>query len=99
MSQKKEKYARDIGRRMDSYAAVMMCMQSEIDTLKHFADFSIFSTGCDSRQIDRLQNRVEALEREQRRRQVSRERIALLSSTAAVCTALIWVSLMIFRLV
>lgn len=99
MSQRSEKYARAMGRRMDSYEAVMMCMQSEINTLKHVADFSIFSTGCDGHQIDRLQNRVEALEREQRRRQVSRERIMLLVGTAAVCFWLIWVSLKIFGMV
>ncbi len=99
MSQKKEKYVRDIGRRMDSYEAVMMCMQSEINTLKHVADFSIFSTGCDGRQIDRLQNRVEALEREQRRRQVSNQRITLLVTTFIVCMALFLVSLRIFGMV
>lgn len=94
MSQKKEKYARELGRIQRMQGVKLR----ELD--KRVAQFEKWEwCWLDTREVKRLRERVSMLEREQRRREVSRDRIVFVSATFAVCAALIWISLKIFRLI
>ena len=53
----------------------------------------------DKKTVNQLSERVARLELDSRKKEIGRERIALLSSTVVVCMMLFWVSLKIFGVV
>ena len=89
MSQRSEKYAREMGRIQRVHSVKLDRLGERVQQIE-------------SREwqwLDLVSERVARLELDHRKKEVSRERIALLSSTAVVCAALMWISLKIFGMV
>ncbi len=99
MSQKSEKYARELGRMQRSQGVRLQNLNARVSEIENREWQWLKMTGRDAQEVRALRERVFTLEREQRRRVVSRNRIMLVSGTFAVCLLLIFVSLKIFGMV
>lgn len=99
MSQKKEKYAREMGRIQRVHSVRLESLGERVQQIESREWQWLDLVASDKKAVNQLAERVARLELDYRKKEVSRERIALLSSTAAVCAALMWISLKIFGMV
>lgn len=99
MSQKSEKYAREIGRTQRMHSVKLDSLGERVQQIESREWQWLDLVASDKKAVNQLSERVARLELDYRKKEVSRERIALLSSTAAVCAALMWISLKIFGMV
>lgn len=99
MSQRSEKYARSLGRMQRMQGVKLEELGGRVKQIEDREWCWLETVGQDKKEVDQLRERVFSLEREQRRREVSRGRIALLCGTVAVCAVLLWLSLSIFGMV
>lgn len=99
MSQKSEKYARELGRIQRAQGESLQDLRTRVKEVENREWEFLKLTGRDGQEICALRERVTALEREARRREISRGRILLVLGTAAVCLVLILMSLRIFGMV
>lgn len=99
MSQKKEKYAREMGRIQRVHSVKLDSLGERVQQIETREWQWLDLVASDKKAVNQLSERVARLELDHRKKEVSRERIALLSSTAVVCAALMWISLKIFGMV
>lgn len=99
MSQKSEKYAREIGRTQRMHSARLESLGERVQQIESREWQWLDLVANDKKTVNQLSERVARLELDSRKKEIGRERIALLSSTVVVCMMLFWVSLKIFRVV
>lgn len=99
MSQRSEKYARAMGRTQRVHSVKLDSLGERVQQIESREWQWLDLVANDKKTVNHLAERVARLELDYRKKEVSRERIALLSSTAAVCAALMWISLKIFGMV
>lgn len=89
MSRKSEEYARTIGRKVTEQQILCENLRGEVAGMEKILWTLLKGRIRDKRQIANVSNRMAAIEREQRRREVSHEQITLLASTVMLCSLLI----------
>ncbi len=99
MSQRSEKYAREIGRTQRVHSVRLESLGERVQQIERREWQWLDLVAGDKKAVNQLAERVARLELDHRKKEVSRERIALLSSIVAVCAALMWISLKIFGMV
>ena len=99
MSQRSEKYAREIGRTQRMHSVKLDSLGERVQQIESREWQWLNLVASDKKAVNQLSERVARLELDHRKKEVSRERIALLSSTVVVCMILFWVSLKIFGMV
>lgn len=99
MSQRSEKYARAMGRTQRVHSVKLDNLGERVQQIESREWQWLDLVASDKKAVNQLAERVARLELDYRKKEVSRERIALLSSTAAVCAVLMWISLKIFGMV
>ena len=99
MSQKSEKYAREMGRIQRVHSVRLESLGERVQQIESRERQWLDLVANDKKTVNQLSERVARLELDSRKKEIGRERIALLSSTVVVCMMLFWVSLKIFRVV
>ncbi len=99
MSQKSEKYAREMGRIQRVHSVRLESLGERVQQIESREWQWLDLVANDKKTVNQLSERVARLELDSRKKEIGRERIALLSSTVVVCMMLFWVSLKIFRVV
>ncbi len=99
MSQRSEKYAREIGRTQRMHSVKLESLGERVQQIESREWQWLDLVANDKKTVNQLSERVARLELDRRKKEVSRERIVLLSSTVVVCAMLFWVSLKIFGMV
>ena len=99
MSQRSEKYAREIGHTQRMHSVKLDSLGDRVQQIESREWQWLDLVENDKKAVNQLSERVARLELDRRKKEVSRARIALLSSTVVVCMMLFWVSLKIFGMV
>lgn len=99
MSQRKEKFARDMRRVANQHQLRINALETRMDLVGEITSILWEHHLNDTDDKHALVDYVSALKREQRRRRLSHERITMLLCATALLGLLVWVSLEIFRMV
>ena len=99
MSQRSEKYAREMGRIQRVHSVRLESLGERVQQIESREWQWLDLASNDKKAVNQLSERVARLELDHRKKEVSRERVALLYSTIVVCMMLFWVSLKIFGMV
>ena len=99
MSQKSEKYAREMGRIQRVHSVRLESLGERVQQIESREWQWLDLVANDKKTVNQLSERVARLKLDSRKKEIGRERIALLSSTVVVCMMLFWVSLKIFGVV
>ena len=99
MSQRHEKYAREMGRIQRVHSVMLDSLGERVQQIESREWQWLKLVVSDKKALYQLSERVARLELDHRKKEVSRERITLLVCTAMLCSLLIWVSIEIFKMV